>query len=224
MIALNLIEENYFALYESRLSLEDFEQWIYANEASVSALTGNELYFELMALNYRSTEALYALKKLLRIDFEKCFKYKIQQQLWSVLQSKHEVVLEDVQHVLMYEDLFRINYAFQILGVKFLMHSPFVFMEFAGMSEEERVGQFILKFKHPRRFLELLIEGLNTDQIRFYHHEISMDWDSITDSQKIQAATDELKLYIGGHHFFVKTAYLREGMKDSWCCDDVYHR
>jgi hypothetical protein len=55
---LNVIEYTYLGLLENRISIDEFESWIYQSE-ELHAILSNEDYLDLVSLNYSSYYIYY---------------------------------------------------------------------------------------------------------------------------------------------------------------------
>jgi hypothetical protein len=69
MIELNEIESKYLDLMGEKISIKEFENWVYESNWLENELTEDE-YTELVSLNYRTPSSIYEVGKILRERFD----------------------------------------------------------------------------------------------------------------------------------------------------------
>lgn len=87
MIELNEIESKFLELSEKRLSLREFERWVYESKWLEKELTTDE-YTDLISLNYGTPSSIYDAEKILkeRIDEGKLESVKMIELLNSIIE------------------------------------------------------------------------------------------------------------------------------------------
>lgn len=63
----------FYYVYNNTIPIDKFETWLYENNG-IERILGNELYFNLLDINYRDKHAILEVKKLIvpHIDFRRC--------------------------------------------------------------------------------------------------------------------------------------------------------
>ncbi len=69
MIELNEIESKYLNLMENKISVKEFENWVYESNWLEAELTEDE-YIDLISLNYKASSAKYEIGKVLKKKFD----------------------------------------------------------------------------------------------------------------------------------------------------------
>ena len=91
MIELNKIESKYFDLMVEKISIKDFENWVYETKWLESELTEDE-YTDLISLNYGTSSSKYEIGKILkeRFDEGKFESVKMVELLTSIIERDGE--------------------------------------------------------------------------------------------------------------------------------------
>lgn len=89
MIELNEIESKYFDLIESKISIKEFENWVYKSKWLEVELSEEEEYLDLISLNYGTPSSRYEIGKILngRLDKGKFETIRMIELLNSVIQK-----------------------------------------------------------------------------------------------------------------------------------------
>lgn len=69
MVEINEIESKYLNLMEGKISIKEFEHWVYSSKWLEDKLNENE-YFDLISLNYNTPNAKYEIRKILKERFD----------------------------------------------------------------------------------------------------------------------------------------------------------
>jgi hypothetical protein len=87
MIELNKIESKYFDLMGEKISIKEFEKWVYETKWLESELTEDE-YIDLISLNYGTSSSKYEIGKILneRFDEGKFESVKMVELLTSIIE------------------------------------------------------------------------------------------------------------------------------------------
>lgn len=70
MIEINEIESKYLDLMEGKISIKEFEHWVYSSKWLEDELSENE-YIDLISLNYNTPSSKYEIGKILKERFDK---------------------------------------------------------------------------------------------------------------------------------------------------------
>jgi hypothetical protein len=91
------LEIELFKLGSQQISIEAFEQWVYVHAEQLESLTDPDLYFELLAFNYKTKHARQDFFSTID-PFFNWEKYKTWQliQLLELIENKEKVRVEDV--------------------------------------------------------------------------------------------------------------------------------
>lgn len=118
------IKERFYKTIKGDISVDDFEQWLYADKELERYLNPDD-YFGLMSLNFKESGAKHELWKLLKkhIDPGELETYKMLELLYEAKQKS-----ERLPYILMeFYDLYCRGYTFLLdlgLGIGFAIESP----------------------------------------------------------------------------------------------------
>lgn len=69
MIEINELESKYLDLMEGKISIKEFERWVYSSKWLEIELSENE-YTDLISLNYNTPSSKYEIRKILKERFD----------------------------------------------------------------------------------------------------------------------------------------------------------
>lgn len=92
MIDLIDIQNMFYSIYNKTTSTEKFETWLYENDY-IENILGNELYFNLININYREKYSFLEVEKLIlpHIDFGRSETIRMTSQLKSIIDEKGDI-------------------------------------------------------------------------------------------------------------------------------------
>ncbi len=215
MIKLSTAEKKYLEIIEDKTSIKDFEKWLYDNQRKISSDSSEELYEELIQINYNSSESKHILSKVINIDFEKLELYQIQQIIKNAIESQ-DTNINRVNYELDVYEMSHISFDFSIGKVAFRMHNPFNILNFASLEDEERELEFSSKFGDGKQFLNSILNSIETEDFRVYNSKKNEQVDTMTTTKIIRTKEDEYKVRINGHLCYIKKNYIKEQMKGAW--------
>jgi len=215
LIDLNILEKQFLKIIEDKISVKEFESWLYENQKSISNEVSSGLYEELILINYNSTESKHNLSKLLKIDFEKLELYQIQQQIIDGIENQ-DANIQMVKYELDVYELDFISYDFVIGGIAFRMHNPFKIENFVNLNNTKREKIFTNLFGNGAHFLNSIIRSIDSKYFRIYNFKKHEQIDRMTDTKIIQTKHDEYKIRINGHLCYIKKDYINNEMKGAW--------
>ena len=214
LIKINPYEEKFLNILNGESSLEKFENWLYKNEMMLKSQMPNEIYNELLLLNYKSKESKYDLAKTLDIDYERLELYEIQQLLKNELEK--EPILKSVNYEIDVYELAFISFDFEIGNLKFRMHNPFKMDKFPKLTDTERENRFLENFGSCKQFLISLIDSIGTDNFRVYNYKKHEQYDNMTATKIMQTKENEYKILINRHYGYINKDYIKQKMKNAW--------
>lgn len=102
------IQKQFYKIYKGLINVSEFEEWLY-NTTEIEDLYGNDFYFNLLDLNYRSKHIKVDLKKLIemKIPFGEFEQMRIISLLENIIDEKD--LVEILEHI--YNDYCR-GYSF----------------------------------------------------------------------------------------------------------------
>lgn len=214
MIVINTYEKKFLDILKGESSIAEFENWLYKNEEELTKKLPSEIYNDLILVNYKTKESKHDLAKALNIDFEKLELYEVQCLLKNEIGNKPN--LNNVNYEIDLYELDFISFDFEIGTLKFRMHNPFEIKNFTELTNEERKRIFAEKFGSAKRFLESLLDSIETNNFRVHNWKKHEQTDSMTEAKLTQTKKDEYKLIINGHFCHIKKEYIANKMKEAW--------
>ena len=156
MIELNKIESQFFNLLDDKISISDFEKWVYKSEWLENELEADE-YVDLISLNYGTSSAKYEIGKILkgRISQGNYETVKMIELLNSIIERDGK---EGKSLSAMYDFYCKGYYFLEDLGVGigiFIEVSPKYKEEYSNLSIKEQENKLIDSVYPSARLLAL---------------------------------------------------------------------
>lgn len=170
------IELSFFRFLNGEISLEDFEQWIYATP-ELETYLGEATYFEFAAFDFRQSGAKYELGKLIEVHgfLPKFYTWKLKQQLQSLLDHTMDPVnvFED------FYELYCHGYSFlQNLGMQYMYLGMYEIPKRIAQNRwsEEENNHFIVSLEERisslKQEIEVLVGSLESGELKIINqHE-----------------------------------------------------
>jgi len=170
MIQLNQIEKTFLDLKCDLIDISGFEKWVYQNETEIIKNYSNSIYEELIILDYNNKHSKFRIPKILDINLEKLKKYEFQNILISIL-SLEKILINEVaynKYNSVDDTYHRNSFQFKIEKFTISMHNPFDFKNIFSIdtSNEDIQTEIKKRFKSPRNFFQLLLNELNTINLK----------------------------------------------------------
>ncbi len=176
MIALIDIQNMFYNVYIKATPIEIFETWLYENN-DIESILGNELYFDLLNINYRDKHAIFEVEKFILpyIDFGRSEFLRITALLKSIDGEKGDIYSIMSQ---MYDDY--------CSGYYFLRYLAFSFIT-SGFEEEigiDGIRKNLLNFKNKykneaKRLLGFIKKGELVITDKFIYEDFRKEKDRI---------------------------------------------
>lgn len=118
MLELTDIQNMFYSVYNKATPIKMFESWLYENN-QIESILGNELYFNLLNINYRDKYAIIEVEKLIlsHIDFGISESLRITNLLKNIVDEKGDIYSIMSQ---MYDDYCSGYYFLRYLGFSFI--------------------------------------------------------------------------------------------------------
>lgn len=219
MIKLNEIELQYLELRMKSIQIADFEKWVYMNEVLIRKTYSNSVYDDLIILDYESRQSKSILAKLLAIDFEKLEKYQLQEVLIKLIESDN-LDIGEISHNKydsVYDPHYRSSFGFKINQIRISINNPFDFGKgFNELENEGRAREFKKRFKSPKKFFEMLLDELESQNLKVVVFENLEDVGSNDYVQKVSGSKEDILLFIDRYRVMVNKKILNLKMQEYW--------
>ncbi len=152
------IEVKFFNLLRGNLNILEFEKWVYnIDEELLNKYFGNNLYFELISLNYKDKYVMNELENLLfsKVPFGRFEEIKIRELLEDVINDKG-ILVEVIEE---FYDLYCDGYKFlRYIGSAYVFHGMPRENETYNFTDQTRVNlkseaKRILSFLDTRKII-----------------------------------------------------------------------
>lgn len=120
MIELIDIQNMFYSVYIKTIPIDIFEIWLYENDR-IENILGNELYFNLLNINYRDKYANLEVEKLIipHIDFGRCETLRITGLLKNIVDEKGDFYAIMSQ---LYDDYCKGYLFLRFLGLSYIVN------------------------------------------------------------------------------------------------------
>lgn len=211
---LNTLEIKYSDIRQGLLSIREFENWVYNNEAEILKYYSQDTYESLIILNYNNVTAKREIGEILEIDFRKLELSGVLVILDKLIGSSK--VLDNFEYSDS-EDYTNYVFSFKLNDIPIAILNPFELDNFHfSLGDSVRVEEFKARFVNPQYFFQFLKSELISNRGKLVVKEELEEQSIIDYSEAFFGTQEETYIMVGQYRILVKKENLKLEMKNYW--------